>query len=253
MTTSLLFIDVLGTRARWQAGGRAAAVKFFESLRDVVVAALQQVRPADVVAGGIESDSAVVVCKDARTAVALGRAIFNAAFRRGNSATGPRLWLRGVIVPYRSEARIRNDRPLSAEFAHVAYSQFADSLLEAIAVEKAGFQGMRLLIGGGLSDREANTATKIRVGPAAVKLVRRIRGATYPAGVSGHFRDVLWMAVPEESDWEEQKAIIGKRIRWALSNREELAHAGATQALFNVCGAVMGGFRVEHGLEGDAG
>ena len=59
---AVLFIDMLGTRARWQTGGSQAARSAFDCFREIVSGKLQESNSAKVVAGGIESDSAAFLC-----------------------------------------------------------------------------------------------------------------------------------------------------------------------------------------------
>jgi hypothetical protein len=161
------------------------------------------------------------------------------------------MWLRGVIAPHKGTSGLRAESLLLPEFPHIIDYELEDSLTEAIAVEKSGIQGMRLLIGGGFSKNEVERASQIHFGDYAIVLARRLRGSAYPAGVCmGRFRDILWMATADDSEWKEMMEIMAKRIRWALSSHKELAHAGATYAVFSVCNAVIGTFRHDHGMQG---
>src|SRR5258705_1140032 len=141
----LLFIDMLGVRARWNAEGRAGAVRAFSQFRSVITEAIQTRKRGTILRGGIESDSAAIICPSLRVAVDIGRRAFRIAFGRARSPNDERLWLRGVIVAGNDEEQFRREQPLAQGLEQVRVAEYSPSLLEAISAEKAGFKGMRLL------------------------------------------------------------------------------------------------------------
>src|SRR5216683_5687545 len=154
----LLFIDMLGVRARWHVGGRESVERAFSRFRSIIIEAIQTRDRGKVLHGGIEADSAAIICSSAKAAVDIGRNAFRIAFRSARSPNDERLWLRGVIVPANEADPLKTERPLASDLDQIKVAEYSTSLLEAISAEKSGVKGMRLLIGGGLSKKEIQKA-----------------------------------------------------------------------------------------------
>src|SRR4051794_4261514 len=94
----LLYVDVLGVKARWRSGGPSLVSATFARLESIVAESLEAVsgRPA---AGGIQSDALGLVFETAEDAVRAGRALFAHAFDHSVANPGDQLWLRGVVSP----------------------------------------------------------------------------------------------------------------------------------------------------------
>ena len=104
---ALLFIDLLGVRSRWHAGGRLAAERAFGQLTRLVEKALQQENPGNMLDGAIEIDAAAIVCVSTEVAVSLGRGIYLGTFNRVGKEPDRRLWLRGAITPINRGIQLR--------------------------------------------------------------------------------------------------------------------------------------------------
>lgn len=250
---ALLFVDMLGVRDRWRTMGRDGARASFQTLRSTVIEVLDRTPSSRVLVGAIESDSVGIVLRTAADAVRFGCALYVNAFERGNTQAGPRTWLRGVIIPYEGPGLVAPEAPLLESHPNVLERVYFDSLLEGVAAEKSGYQGMRLLIGGGFSEKKIDRAAKLDFGDdRRMAIARRLKGDAYPGRLAG-FSDILWMATTDESEWVRRKMIMANRMRWALQRQEEMIHAGATQALFSVCGVIVADFCRQHGIERSGG
>lgn len=237
---ALLFVDVLGVKHQWRSAGSKGARVAFSKFHNAIDLALKSVRKTQVIDGLVESDSVAILCTSPKTAINLGRTLFANAFRIGNSHNEQRLWLRGVIVPYSSSVKFRNEAPFSDKFVVIRHFNLSNELLEAIAAEKAGFRGMRLLISGELSKQFWKNPSNIKLGEYGLfKTARRLDENAYPRILfEKGFRDILWM-VSDEATWTEFRAIMAKRLRLAITNPEEIIHAGITASVFSQAGAIV--------------
>ena len=228
----LLFIDMLGVRARWHLGGRESVEKAFSRFHSIIIEAIQTRDRGKVLHGGIEADSAAIICSSAKTAVYIGRNAFRIAFRSARSPNDERLWLRGVIVPANEADPLKTERPLASDLDQIKVAEYSTSLLEAISAEKSGVKGMRLLIGGGLSKKEIQRAYGLNIHGAYFCPIRRPQTLSYPSRLKG-YRDILWMASAKEDKWKEMQRTMSYRLKWSAANADEFIHAAVTQVLFN--------------------
>jgi hypothetical protein len=229
----LLFIDMLGVRARWHIGGRESAERAFSRFRSIIIEAIQTRNRGRILHGGIEADSAAIVCSSAKTAVDIGRNAFRIAFRSARSPNDERLWLRGVIVPGDEADPLRTERPLAADLEQIKVAEYSTSLLEAISAEKSGIKGMRLLIGGGLSRKEIRSAYGLPIHGEYFCPILRPQTLSYPGRLKGRYSDILWMASAREDKWKDMQRTMFYRLKWSAASAEELIHAAATQVMFN--------------------
>jgi hypothetical protein len=241
----LLYVDLLGMKARWQTAGVAGAKAAYQTLDLVLRHALESV-PSDTaanVAGGIQSDAAAIACRNVEDAVTLGRLIFKEMFRRCGSldAGRERHWVRGVVVEM-AEAELESTDSLPGPVSGVSKRSFSDDLLEAINVEQSGFRGQRLLVAESLIDPNVEAHFQIALGERCV--LQPLATLTYSTGRSG-FRDLLWMfpaGVPSnevEESWGLMRRAMENRLRWAGEGGPgEFTQAAATQLVFAECNAI---------------
>src|SRR4051794_11260730 len=163
----LLYVDLLGMKARWQTAGVAGAKAAYQTLDLVVRHALGSVPEdtAESVVGGIQSDAAALACREVSDAVALGLLVFKETFRRCGAldAGRERHWIRGVIVEM-AEAELESTQTLGGPASQVAKRVFSDDLLEAINIEQSGFRGQRLLVAESLIDPKVESRFAVSVG-----------------------------------------------------------------------------------------
>ena len=238
---NIAYFDLLGTRKKWEKGGRAAVEATFARFEELVRQGLAQVGPEGVLDGGIEADSAVFVCADEALALRLSQTIFAAAF----SATNPeqeanRPWIRGAIVRVLEPGPLRTPAPMNPPFAHMAVHRYSAPFLDAISVERSGFKGMRILIEDALVTEALRGAVRIPVGGRNLIPLRRLDHSDYR--VNG-YQDWLWMLPPDEETWLRRRQQMATRLRWAAKDPEEFLHAAATQVVFNECEAIRASLR----------
>lgn len=241
----LVYVDLLGMKARWRTGGVAAAKAAYQTLDLVIqhgLISLSADAAADI-RGGIQSDSAAIVCNNVIDAVALGQSIFKETFRRCGAldAGHERHWIRGVIVEV-NEADLEATEALSGPASRVVKRVFSDDLLEAINIEQSGFRGQRLLVAEALIDPSVESHFQVDLGNG--RQLGLLAGLNFSDGRPG-FRDVLWMfpndAPPDgiEDRWRLMRRAMENRLRWASDGGPgEFTQAAATQLVFAECNAV---------------
>jgi hypothetical protein len=239
-----LFVDLLGVRARWHDQGRAGAETAFKTLEDLVVSAVAEQGGGAVLAGAIESDAAAIVCSSQHAAVCIGVALYRAAFSVATSGRFARPWLRGVIVPYSGNVTLKTEQPVGA--ANLRVTAFEGGLLDAVAVEKAGYKGMRLLIDSSLVNATLRGAHCLHLPDSTLLHVfKRLTNSPYPGRLSPGYDDIFWMASLAD-EWQRLQWTMGRRLRFAAKDSEEFLHAAATQLLFLEYGAILGSLTGQH-------
>lgn len=235
---SLLFVDLLGVKARWHHGGREAAEDAFRLFNSAVVRAVQTHGEDDVLSGMVESDSAAVVCASQHAAVRVGVGLYRDTFSFSSEARFGRPWLRGAILPYTGARSLRTASETAA--ANVTVSSFEPDLLDAIAVEKAGYKGMRLLIARSLVNDALRDAHCLHLENGAnMHMFKRLTHSAYPGRLSPGYEDVLWMACLNQ-ELDGVRRIMARRLRYAARDSEEFLQAAATQLLFSEYDAILG-------------
>ena len=189
--------------------------------------------------GAIESDACALVFRDAAPAVAFARAAYLEAFRSAHSRKDERLWLRGAVVEASRVDRLRARKRLPGALAHVEQFEYDPNLLDAIAVEKSGFKGMRLLVHAPLVTPELCDAFHVDVGRRALIPFRKLDNSIYPGRLGDDYQDFLWMAAADDAVWESDRLLMASRLRWSSRNQEEFVHAAATQVVFHECAAIL--------------
>jgi hypothetical protein len=237
----LLYVDVLGMKSRWRAGGPDAAKAAHHTLDLVIRQALEAVPFAETVQGGVQSDAAALIFREVTQAVEVGRLIFRDSFRRSGSPEvgGERFWIRGVIRQMATTSLESTDA-LPGAASGVSKRIFSEDLMDAIHVEQSGYKGQRLLIQESLIDPDVSDAFKIPLGGAVFHPLATLR---YLPAVAG-YRDVLWMFPPDggnetDEEWRLMKVAMQNRLRWSSAGSdEEFVQAAATQVLFAGCETV---------------
>jgi hypothetical protein len=237
---NLLYLDLLGTKKKWEQGGRRAVEAAFATFEALVQSGLAHVSPAELLQGGIEADSAAIVCADGVQALRLSQAILTKAFNEDAEDATTRLWIRGAIVPVGNPGPLRATEPMDPPFANIAVHRYSAPLLEAISVERSGFKGMRILIADALVNDPLREAMRIPVGPRHLIPLRRLDHSRYR--VEG-FQDWLWMLPRDENEWTRAKRQMAARLRWAAADADEFLQAAATQVVFHESEAIWGSLR----------
>lgn len=232
----VLTIDLLGSRARWHAGGRAAAERAFKLFRELIAGAVQEVESSAILTGVIENDSTLIVCETLQSAIRIARHAYRSAFLAPGGASDHRLWLRGAVVPFRGVVRLRAESQLIKKYKTLRVVRYTPSALNAIASEKAGFKGMRLLVGGGegVGERARRRALTVLLKGHHYSPFLTARTPLYPRRLAQRkFKDFIWMATEDPEDWSRLKSTMAERLRWAAADPEEFLQAAATQVIFN--------------------
>src|SRR4051812_30407121 len=99
----ILFIDLLGARARWKRGGIESSIEAFQHFTRFMISAA---RPEfeSVLDGGIEPDSAAFFCADLASGLRIARLVFLRAFDPQIGQFHEHLWLRGALVQRKGDA-----------------------------------------------------------------------------------------------------------------------------------------------------
>lgn len=234
----VLFIDMLGARRRWLAGGAREATRFFNRFARLVVAAARGEPVGTVTGGGIETDAAMLVCTSTAAALRIVRQAFLWAFRTPRDLRTPRLWLRGSLVPYDGATALRHRSALSAPLESMDVHTYSAAALDAISVEKAGVKGMRLVIREELIDADARGAFRVSFDGLSFIPIRRLEHVGYPKLADGDLVDFLWMASAGADVLRETSQAMATRLRYAAADAEESAQAAATQVVFHECMAI---------------
>lgn len=230
----LLYFDLLGARARWREGGAVAAKDAFDSFASLMIWAAKPFA-ADVQIGATETDAAAFVCATTSVALRIARKAFVAAFLRGPTAAGPRTWLRGSLVPWHG-SELRQVRSSTVEAIKIW--TFSPSLLDAVAIEKSGFKGMRLLMRSGLVTPALRREFRLQEHHQSIIPFRRLKHSGYPQVADGDLLDFMWMM---SNDSEERSTLnyrMALRLRESTSDPEEFAQAAATQVVFHEAAAI---------------
>lgn len=235
---TLLYVDLLGVRDRWRRGGRAAAEAAFERFAVLVARAACEDDPSGVLAGGIESDSAALVCRSQHLGIRIARALYRTCFSSPSRKAENRLWMRGVLLPF-DGVELRSDSRLEKPLQSICRHRYADGLAEAIAAEKAGFRGMRLLVHTDLVSDNLRASYRLSYPAGYFIPFKKLVHSHYPDGISGNYEDFLWMVHSDPDEWESTKRRMASRLRWSSRHEPEFVQAAATQLVFHECSAIL--------------
>jgi hypothetical protein len=233
----ILFIDMLGSRKRWQNGGVAESMSTFFRFKTMVKRAVRGAPDGEVLDGGIETDAAMLVCRSMVEAARIAQRLFLGAFGDRMNPSSPRHWYRGCIVPHMEREPLRVGDPLGKALEDVTAYRYSASALEAISVEKSGYKGMRVLVKASLVDR-GSQEMKIPLGGRTLIPFRKLNHSRYPSRVLGEYTDFLWMASRTDEEWYDLGLHMTSRLRFAATDEEEFLQAAATQLVFHECAAI---------------
>jgi hypothetical protein len=236
----LLFVDLLGVRARWLRGGRPAAETAFKDFRNLIAASLRGQTSAEVSVGLIETDAAAITCKDARTALEIGKRMYRMAFNQTRTNLNRHYWLRGVIVPRFSDSPLRKAGNFAPPLGHVELTHYEPELFDAIAIEKSGIKGMRLLIDKSLITPQIVKEYRIAIGSLSFIPFKTLRSSYYPPHLKDTHLDFLWMQSGDVDERKQFERTMASRLRIAAPDQEEFLQAAATQVMFFESAAMFG-------------
>lgn len=245
-TPTLLFVDILGTKSVWKEGGREGAAALFERFARLIDDEVSR-DPERVTSGGVESDCVALICPSAGDAVSVGIGLYERAFFDGPTprTSEARIWLRGVVVPLEGPAGIewlRTASPLSTHSPNIRRERYSGDLLDAIAMEKAGFRGMRLLADSSLVTPSVKRQFRFRVSDTWFQRFKHLTNSDYGARLDDHV-DVLWMVTADAEDWRTRRTRMSARMRYSARHAEEVLQAAATQVVFDECDAILSSLR----------
>lgn len=236
----LVFVDQLGSRAKWHDGGSELALKHFSRFEQLVRLTIERLKPATLKGGLIENDALALVFSALPDAFNFAGDLFRSAFMVDRSRRlGERtnyVWLRGTIVPFNGDLSLRKEEPLVLNSHTIAVTRFPKSLLDAIAIEKSSFKGMRFLVceGPSLTRQRRRSATRFlhRDVGIDVSTFARLERAMYPGRLADNYFDFLWMSCETTEAWRRIRGIMDRKLHFTAANQEEFMHAAATRLVF---------------------
>ena len=234
----VLFVDMLGARKRWQTGGIAESKRSFNTFTKHMIAVTRQEVANEVEDGGIETDSAMLVCKTLQGALKIARRLYLNIFLTPMRSDAPRLWLRGCVVPHHDNVILRKESKINAPLEALCVYTYSPSALDAISVEKSGYRGMRLIVRKELINREVMSELRIPFDNHSMVTFTTLRYSGYPKSSTGVFSDFLWMACKDDDEWFDLNLHMTNRLRYSASDVDEAAQATATQVVYHEVGAI---------------
>jgi hypothetical protein len=238
---SLLYVDVLGMKARYRMGGVAAARETYSVFAERVSEGLAALPTGRRVSGGIQSDAVALQFDSTIDALHVGRALFRATFERSTNDT--RTWVRGVIMKGGAPGtELQHEGPLPNAPSGVFERHFTDELLGAIAAEQVGFRGQRLLIDRRLVTPLLHDIHGVQGTHGRVASAKKLQFSACPVG----FQDVLWPVPGDLGEWSYYLRKMVDRLRYATrGGDQEFLHASATHLLFAEIASIV--YSIEHG------
>jgi hypothetical protein len=234
----LLFVDMLGVKARWQAGGRQAAEAAFQHFWGLIGYAVREESPETVSTGILESDSFAIDCKSTSVGLRIAKRLYRAAFIRTLEKRDDRTWIRGVLLNRTGNGSLRRLTRFKTD-APIDLALYAGDLLDTIAIEKSGFRGMRLLIDETLVTGPLREECRLVRDTYYFVPFAKLRHSLYPKALASKFYDYLWMATLDDEEKADLDAVMAHRLRFASKNSEESLHAAATQVMFHEVTAML--------------
>lgn len=241
---TLLYADILGVKALWNASGPSGVILAYQRLEALVEAAFLVAPPIQPFRGGVQSDALAVVFESTEDAVRFGSALFRAAW--DGATEKERTWLRGVVVPWDEKGPDfwTTHPPLANGSVDVVAPR--RSLLAAINAEQR-FKGPRLLIDDGLVTQALRNSLAVPCGTLHFVPLKRLTFASYPvakaaAQLKDDWLDVLYLAAsatPTRAEIERTEEEMGQRLKWAGRVSEELAQVAALAGTWFETRAIM--------------
>ena len=233
--TTLLLLDLLGSRDRWRHGGPALVERVFDHFHHLVCDAARGLDSAAELRGDLEGDRAAIWCPNAEVALALGRRLFRRVFLEPRSPDDLRLWVRGVVCDAsggNGDTARTMEETAPSELPGLRRHVFGPGMQDALSVLYSGFQGMRLLVANSLLHDNLRGRFRIPVGRLGVIPFRKLNHSPYPSSIHRNFQDCLWMAETQQ-EWGSYESRMTMRMLWSARNPQEFSQAAATQGVFH--------------------
>ncbi len=233
--TTLLLLDLLGSRDRWRHGGPALVERVFDHFHHLVCDAARGLDAAAELRGDLEGDRAAIWCPNAEVALALGRRLFRRVFLEPRSPDDLRLWVRGVVCDAsggNGDTARTMEETAPSELPGLRRHVFGPGMQDALSVLYSGFQGMRLLVANSLLHDTLRGRFRIPVGRLGVIPFRKLNHSPYPSSIHRNFQDCLWMAETQQ-EWGSYESRMTMRMLWSARNPQEFSQAAATQGVFH--------------------
>jgi len=113
-------------------------------------------------------------------------------------------------------------------------------LFDAIAIEKSGIKGMRLLVAKSLVTQDVSKRFSLDLEYLHLNRFKTLRNCHYGPQVDGTYLDFLWMVTDGEKERREMELLMSTRFRLSAKDPEEFAQAAATQLVFLEADAIIG-------------
>lgn len=236
----IVFIDMLGVRDKWAKKGREGAEDAFKRFRNLIAHSIRCIPPNEIADGFIESDSAIIICKTTTYALELAKKIYTDVFNQTSNNENNRIWLRGVIIPQKDGPILRREKSFNKPYDHVKIMLYNNDLFDAIALEKSGFKGMRILVDKDLVTETILSEWVLKIEHLNFITLKKLRNSSYPKNLDNKYVDFLWMATISDEVNKDQERVMALRLRKSAESSEEFLHAAATQLLFHEYIAMLG-------------
>lgn len=245
---AVLFVDLLGVQKMWSGGGVNAVTKRIDEFNVFMLRTFetlpQELSRDHEFSISMSGDSFAVPCQDFEQAIRIGRYLFQQAFYDSDKRPQP-FWIRGVVSSWNNESDTFDKRDIQVGGMSIgAHYVNHPSYMRALAMEKSGFKGMRLVIEPVLlGDAKSQYHSVWPEMKCEIFLISRLANAIYPA--KSTYEDILWMAF-DEGDYKVLAGIMQKRFRRSSRDTDELLQAAATRLVFDEVSAIT------HALEKDS-
>ena len=236
---ALLFVDVLGTKNAWKAQGREGVERICEWFGTTLAKVLDGYPKGSLSDGLIESDSAGFVFVNPLDAIEVARQLLLSAFHAPKDSNMPRRWIRGAILRADGRRRMRDEKPVG-RIGNLRLAGYSNELMEALNIEKSGYRGMRVVIQESLLSKGIQDKSVVKLGERSMNTQKKLTYSLYPPRIAEGYVDLLWMACGNPEEWGRHSRQMANLLRWSGNDTEEMAHAAATQVVFNECAAIMG-------------
>lgn len=245
MPNCLLFIDMLGVKARWIENGRDGAEAAFKRLGDLAAVAATSIKPEVLISAFAESDAFCAEVSNVDDALRIAERIYRAAFEKDYERSETRTWLRGVIVRGDGKELRSSISPL-VNLPTFHRNSYSGPLLDAINVEKSGFRGMRLLVASDLIDDSLRKRHMVTSDGLKLAKITRLQSSYYPKRTES-FEDYLWFAPASKKQWSNYETIMATRLRLSAKLQDEFVQAAATQVVFHEVRAIFSSLAYKYG------
>jgi hypothetical protein len=233
--TAILYIDLLGVQRMWMQGGAYAVKNRVEEFHEFVTEQLEWLshdlhRDGEYTAI-LSGDSVAVTCQDFDQAIGIGIHLFSQAFYASDRTSSP-FWFRGAISRWSNQYLTVNTVPITAKGLQIGTRYVTeDQFLAALALEKSGYRGMRLIVDSSLLQDHGRCHTRQWEGlRRELRIITPLKDCPYPDGRD--FADVLWMADrPDRLD--DLNGIMTKRFKRATRDPHEFVQASWTRVVFD--------------------